>query len=128
MVQAEWLDLPSMHGGIRLDAHVVMPNHFHGILVLPGIRRDGLDDLLLPGEAGPSLASVPGRFKSRTSRRARRCHALPLRSLWQRGYFEHIIRDERAFLAIRQYIADNAKTWANDVLNPEHPRHWMFRR
>jgi putative transposase len=64
------------------------------------------------------LGAIIGNFKSVTARRINRlCHT-PGTPVWQRNYYEHIVRDERTLNAIRQYIADNPARWAWDTYNP----------
>lgn len=125
---------------------MVMPNHVHGVVSIdggvPGARHrnasgnheDNHDEDRLGGSnavpnASPlrgfiasapgSLGSVIGSFKSLTARcinRARNTHGSPV---WQRNYYEHIIRDEADLLRIREYIRDNPAKWAEDPDNPE---------
>ena len=70
-----------------------------------------------------SLADVVHRFKTLTTRRyidgVKTGGWLPFRGkVWQRNYYEHIIRDERALNRIRQYIVDNPARWTEDKENP----------
>jgi REP-associated tyrosine transposase len=102
MVSKAWDLLPDHCPRMEIDAHVVMPNHIHAVIVL-----------LPPDDEGIlSLADVVRRFKTFTTRRytvgVRRYGWLPFAGrLWQRNYHEHIIRNERSLNKIRQYIADN---------------------
>jgi putative transposase len=90
---------------VGVDAYVVMPNHVHALVDLGARTR--------ARQASPlRLGTVVGSFKSGSSRVARR-------SLWQRGYHDHIVRDERDLERIREYIATNPIRWA---LDPENPR------
>jgi putative transposase len=89
--------------GVELDAYVVMPNHVHALLDLGAGRR--------ARQASPlRLGTVVGSFKSGSSRLARR-------SLWQRGYHDHVVRDEDDLERIREYIATNPTLWASDPEN-----------
>jgi len=65
-----------------------------------------------------SLGAVIGNFKSVTARRINRVRKTPGAPVWQRNYYEHIIRNERELNAIRQYIRDNPARWAEDIENP----------
>jgi putative transposase len=88
--------------GVHVDAFVVMPNHVHVILGLRGRAR----------QASPlRLGAVVGALKAGSSRLARQ-------SLWQRGYHDHIVRDEQDLERLRTYIASNPARWQ---LDPEHP-------
>ena len=114
MVEAIWREMPAHYAGVLLDAYVVMPNHIHGIVVLTDVDHAlGLGDIL-------------HRFKSLTTARYRRC-VLDLGwkpfcgRLWQRNYYEHIIRDEHDLEDIREYIETNSGRWSEDKENPAGP-------
>jgi putative transposase len=71
--------------------------------------------------AGPptgSLGAIVGNFKSVTTRRINRMRHTPGARVWQRNYYERVIRDERELAAIRRYIHDNPARWAQDDENP----------
>ncbi len=103
MVESMWLALPEHYPGVRLDAFVVMPNHVHGILLLSAEGRAW-------GPA-PTLGDVVGRFKSLTTRLYARG------KLWQRSYYEHIIRNDEDLNHTRRYIAENVLRWPTDPEN-----------
>ena len=116
-VQVLWNELPNRFARLELDAFVVMPNHVHGIAAFVGAG------LALPGENGaassaPTLGDVVRAFKSLSAIRVNR---LMMRSgpLWQRNYYEHIIRSERELDKIREYIATNPLKWSLDRENPQ---------
>ena len=118
MVQSVWNDIPAHYSGVGIDAFVVMPNHIHGIVTLAthGMQAGGLDPLL-------SLPDVVHRFKSlTTSRYISGFHHegwLPFdRRLWQRNYYEHVVRSERELERIREYIVGNPAKWEEDENNP----------
>ncbi len=139
MVRATWEGIPYHYDGIVLDAFVVMPNHIHGIIVLVGATPRGRPDRPHggpapgpdPGQAqGPaptaslSLSDVVHRFKTLTTKRYAdgvKQHEWPHfpGRLWQRNYYEHIIREEPSLNRIRQYIVDNPARWAVDPENPQ---------
>jgi putative transposase len=137
MVQTVWKEIPVYYAGVAIDAFVVMPNHIHGIIVLVGAAPCGRPRLEVPalGQArGPastiaiSLPDVVHRFKTMTTKhyadgvKQRGWPPFP-GQLWQRNYYEHIIRDEQSLNRIRQYIADNPAQWALDRENPLGGRH-----
>ncbi len=65
-----------------------------------------------------SLGAIVGNFKSVTARRINRSRGTPGEPVWQRNYWEHIIRSEEALQAIRRYIEENPLRWALDTYNP----------
>ena len=105
IVQQTWDDLPTHYHGIDLDAFIVMPNHVHGVIILA--------DQSEPRHAIPEI--VRG-FKTFSARRVNeRAGKSGVR--WQRGYYEHVIRNEKALGRIRAYIANNPARWADDPEN-----------
>lgn len=136
MVESVWRELPQHYPGVEVDTFVVMPNHLHGVIILVGAGPRACPNN--PGQpqgvrgqsqgVAPtgtmSLPDVVHRFKSLTTARYRRgiLHGrwLPFPGrLWQRNYYERVIRNERELAAIRQYIADNARRWEEDPENPD---------
>jgi REP element-mobilizing transposase RayT len=120
VVDSMWQGLPDHTPDLSLDAWVVMPNHLHGIIVLPGatvtrVANDGHPR----GPASASLGAVIGGVKSAVSRRVAAENLSLVRPIWQRNYYERIIRNDRELDAIRRYVADNPARWNDDS---EHPR------
>jgi putative transposase len=117
MVRSVWQALPDRFPGMELDAFVIMPNHVHGIVAFVGAG------LALPGDKGaassaPTLGDVVRAFKSLSAIRVN-CLLRRSGSLWQRNYYEHVIRNERELDRIREYIATNPLRWALDRENPQ---------
>ena len=81
------------------------------------VVRDALP-LHIQGPSPGSLGAIVGNFKSVTARRINRLRHTPGMPVWQRNYYEHIVRTEDALYAIRQYIADNPLRWTLDTYNP----------
>ena len=120
-VDTAWHELPAHTPDLMLDAWVVMPNHVHGILVLPGTITNPLAAVKTPqGLNAGSLGAVIGGFKSAVSRTVNAANLSPIRPLWQRNYFERIIRDDSELDAARTYIEKNPLRWEADH---EHPRY-----
>ena len=107
IVRTCWLDLPNHYPGVVLDTFVVMPNHIHGLFF---IEERPLSDHALP--------EIIRAFKSFSARRANEaCHTQG-RSLWQRGYFDRIIRGTISLEKTREYISNNPLRWHLDRNNP----------
>ena len=66
-----------------------------------------------------SLPTILRSFKSASTKQINELCKSPGERFWQRGYFEHVIRNEREFATIAQYIFDNPKKWSQDKENPE---------
>src|SRR5215218_6233210 len=120
VVRLRWQDIPRHTPGLTIDVWVVMPNHLHGIVVLSGSTVTSAPGAqLLSGPKPGSLGVAIGGFKGAVSREIAANHLPPVRPLWQRNYYERVIRNDQELDAIRRYIADNPLRWDDD---PDHPR------
>jgi REP element-mobilizing transposase RayT len=124
-VEAVWQGLPDHYSHVELDAFVVMPNHIHGIVVLVDGEWPGLcagDPAGAGFEPAPTrrhgLPEVVRAFKTFSARRINEARGTPGVPVWQRNYYEHIIRNEEALNRIREYIVENPARWAEDPENP----------
>ena len=144
MIREIWKNLPRRFPTVELDVFVVMPNHIHGILQIhepvgaslvgaldgnPGSEvtagaTDGDRAATRAAPTGVALGGVIGAYKSITtveytrgvkSEKWRRFSG----RLWQRNYYEHIVRDEDELVRAREYIVNNPLQWALDGENPE---------
>ena len=140
VVQGVWDALPVNFLGVELDAFVVMPNHVHGIIILnnvgvqfiaphkdqgamhpQGVRRGvpGSHAATPTQNRAPTLGEIIRAFKARCTHRInqlRGTHGFPV---WQRNYYEHVIRSESSLQEIREYISNNPAQWAFDRENPD---------
>ena len=118
-VQDEWEKSAQIRKEIELDAFVVMPNHVHGIVVITDrMGRATGRSSLQSGPAKRSLGAFVSGFKSVVTKRINAFQGLPGTPVWQRNYFEHVIRDENSLNRIRQYVLDNPARWEFDRENP----------
>ena len=133
MVQEVWNGLPGHYPHVALDAFVIMPNHIHGIVILV----DGVDLNDISVGAGfkpaptPKFAHAPKpaptprhglpeivrAFKTFSARQINRLRHTPGIPVWQRNYYEHIIRNNAALNSIRQYVKANPCQWEKDREN-----------
>jgi REP element-mobilizing transposase RayT len=124
LIQQCWLDIPSHHPYEALDEYIVMPNHFHGIVWISVLAlRAAVSEANVTPAAGflkDSLSSVVASFKSAVTRTSNRRLGRPGKSLWQRSFYDHVIRDDAELQVIRQYIRDNPRKWQIDRENPRH--------
>lgn len=109
IVDQAWRDLPPHFPSIELDAYVVMPNHFHAVLVIANA-------------GGAALPAIIGTFKSQSTRAANRHRRVENVPLWHRGYHDHIVRDDGDLARIRAYIANNPACWEQDEVHPARHR------
>jgi REP element-mobilizing transposase RayT len=116
-----WLHTADVRPNIMLDAFVVMPNHIHGIIALTArvtATESHTDCVRRSGPLRGSLGAIMGQFKSIVTKTINRLRGGPEMLVWQRSYFEHIIRNENDLRRIRDYIENNPARWAEDENNP----------
>lgn len=110
IVRESWLELPIIYSSVRIDMFVVMPNHFHGILFLVGAGSSGPQDKPMT----PSLSTVIAHFKHCTTTKINDLHHAIHTKRWQRGFYEHVVRNEEEIYKIREYIQNNPMKWQID--------------
>jgi putative transposase len=128
MIDAWWKKLPSKFPNVKLDAHVIMPNHFHGIVSFVGADLRVCPEQQTGAHGGAPLRSQIERptffqivqwFKSITTHeyaRGVRDQNWPgfRNRLWQRNYYEHVIRNDDELNRARQYVIQNPQKWDVD--------------
>ena len=138
IVRDEWIRSIDVRREVRLhdDEFVIMPNHLHGIAWIVGVdgvrpnygvrpHGQGAFHALQP-EPGASLAplrrkprslsSFVAGFKATVTSRAKQ--ELNMTGIWQRNYYDHIIRNDQDFQSIWEYIDTNLQRWQEDQLHP----------
>jgi len=141
MTDNEWCKIPKRFRNVQLNEYIIMPNHFHGIVeivgatlvVAQGNEMVGIDNEsnigdqtekgqpqgIAPTTKLKTVGDIVGAFQSITTveyiRGVKQLEWQPFDGkLWQRNYYEHIIRDERSFHRISEYIINNPKNWKDD--------------
>ncbi|MBK9924396.1 MAG: transposase [Anaerolineales bacterium] len=140
IVEWAWLELPKRLSYVTLGAHMVMPNHFHGNLFIHeniGATRQGqtrtrpnegplqinttagIDGSPLPhGPQPASLGAIIAQFKSRVTKRIWKIPEFKGTPIWQRNYYEHILRNHKDLQNKTEYINANPLLWDKDDENP----------
>jgi REP element-mobilizing transposase RayT len=103
IITKNWNALVSMYKHIELNQYVVMPNHIHAIIVLNENCTKTIGDIICG-------------YKSKTAREYNKINKLNGEAIWQRGYYEHIIRNEKELYRIQKYILENPIKWKYDRL------------
>ncbi len=128
-METVWFCLPDHYIGIELDEFVIMPNHFHGIIdivgaqfIAPDLGITSYGDKSASNQGAmnraPTVGGVVRGFKARCT------HAINIiRSnlgcpVWQRNYYERVIRNETELTRARDYIVNNPLKWELDKENP----------
>ena len=106
MVEDVWIELSSRFSMV-LHEYTIMPNHFHAILEIKDDSSHSLGDMI-------------GAFKSLTTNQyiegVRHKDWLPFeKRLWQRNYYEHVIRHEKSYWQLSEYIQNNPQKWHEDM-------------
>lgn len=111
VVEEEWLKTKEIRNNVNLDYYVIMPNHFHGILIIEGrdtARCVPTDETRKFGKMIPgSLSSIIRSFKSAVTKRINEMRNKPGSPVWQKNYYEHILRNEQDLYFTRKYIELN---------------------
>ncbi|MGE0680570.1 MAG: transposase [Candidatus Binatia bacterium] len=136
IVEDEWLKTAVLRPSVKLDEYVVMPNHFHGIVEIShecrgtarrapttnSPSREGETSRAPASEFGKpapgSLPTIVRAFKSAVTQCVHDLRGASGASLWQRNYYEHVIRNEDDLRRIREYIQTNPVRWELDRENP----------
>jgi REP element-mobilizing transposase RayT len=125
IVAESWRWLSAQYAYVVLDQWVLMPNHLHGILM---IRGDCYPTGRGGSRAAPTaivrkpLGELIGAFKTVSTKRINLALKSPGRPIWQRGYYEHIIRGQHQLERARAYIATNPQRWSLDEETPFRTR------
>ena len=139
MIEQWWFELNRKFSMVETDEFVIMPNHLHGIVVITdtivgadlrvgpvseGAHAGAPLRRAHPAPLGAPLPKIIQCFKTMMTNeyiRGVKTASWPSfdQRLWQRNYYEHIIRDDESLNRIRQYILDNPRRWAFDRENPE---------
>jgi len=122
IIQEEWARSDTIRHEITLDDYVIMPNHFHGIIFINKAGDQPVaptEPFLSPrsplhGIGSKSVGSLIAGFKSTVTKRINEIRKTPGFPVWQRNYYEHVIRNENDLNDIRQYIKYNPLNWETD--------------
>ncbi len=118
IVESVWNELIDHYGDIALDAFVVMPNHIHGIIVLSDSDWAGFKPAPTIKTKRHGLSEIIRGFKTFSSRSINAYRNTTGAPVWQRNYYERVIRNQTELNQTRQYIMDNPTKWAYDQENP----------
>jgi len=125
IAQSCWNELPEHYPNVQLDEFVIMPNHVHGIIILLDDMADATSRRPNSGAGRPrpypkpALGQIIAYFKYQSAKRINATRCTPGTPFWQRGYYDHIIRDDKSLNRIRNYIATNPQQWWCDKENAQ---------
>jgi REP element-mobilizing transposase RayT len=119
ILRTQILKTQQVRRDVTIDSYVIMPNHVHILLF---IKTVGATRRVAPTRHSStlhpsSLGSIIGQIKSNTTRMIHRLPGRARTKVWQRNYFDHIIRDEASLNRHREYIFDNPRRWIENQHN-----------
>ena len=128
IVEQVWHQIPYHFTHVTLDAAVIMPNHFHGIIVIVEesfpVQQESPDLASKQNSKKPTLGQIVAYFKYQSTKLINAARDLIGVKFWQRNYYEHIIRSEASLAQLRTYIEQNPQKWKHDQLHPQNPSKW----
>jgi putative transposase len=125
IVKNTWEDLVNHVGNIELGEFVIMPNHIHGIIIIAGKVSIGSRFVGAGSEPAPTtttkhkqhaLPEIVRQLKTFSARRINKKRGTPGMPVWQRNYYEHVIRNDKSYDEIACYINNNPMQWEMDQL------------
>jgi REP element-mobilizing transposase RayT len=116
-----WREIPRHYPHAMVDAYIIMPNHVHGIIIIDtdvgAIHELPLHNQIIQNmkfRRNMLIPKIIGRFKMNTAKQINTIRQTPAIPLWQRNYYEHIIRNETELNKTREYIHNNSLNWESD--------------
>ncbi len=107
-----WLNIPKHFEEVLLDEYVIMPNHIHGIIFIhKGIQEDSGEK-----RSAQRLFNLIGSFKSVCTKFVNK-NISGNNFMWQKSFYEHVIRNDQDLYKIQEYIVNNPLQWEIDELN-----------
>ncbi len=138
IIVEDWYWLEKQYSYILLGMWILMPNHLHGIIqikhdstktyendsngrsrtattsntILATTENVTMDNkMLMNNDKIKPLGRIIGAFKTRSTKHINKIINTPGKKIWQRSYYDRIIRNKNEYFAIKQYIIDNPKKW-----------------
>ena len=121
-----WNRIPQHFSSAELDVCVIMPNHMHGVILLGtgGAKRQRPPDRSQPNRRGevssPTLGRIVAYFKYQSTKYINQHRDRPGMRIWQRNYYDHVLRDDTDLQRVRQYVTENPMRWELDRLHPDN--------
>ena len=112
IAREEWLRTSRLRSNVFLDEFVIMPNHMHGII---NLADHDIGSVTGRVQRAATIGDVVRGYKSAVTRQIKELHCGKDVRVWQRNYYEHIIRDDAAHSKICEYIQGNPQRWLEDT-------------
>ncbi|MDH7464446.1 hypothetical protein QEG73_24330 [Chitinophagaceae bacterium 26-R-25] len=111
----EWFKTPEVRPNVALAEFVVMPNHIHGIIIIKHSESVTQSAINRFNGTSHTIGAIVRGYKSVVTQKINSTYEHPI-TVWQRNYYEHIIRTEESYHNIANYIINNPANWQNDRL------------
>ena len=114
IARRELLHLHNTYSQVKVydDEYVIMPDHVHTIIWIMDVgATEPVAQFTASGLQSHSLGSIIGQYKSRVTKKINQFKTRTISPIWQRNYFERIIRNQKELLLIKKYITDNPLKW-----------------
>ena len=120
IVVEEWLKTKQVREFVELDTYIVMPDHFHGIIVIKdtGTARRAPTTERFGRPVEGSISTMVRSFKSAVTKHINILRCTPDKAVWQRGFYDHVIRHNEEINLVREYILNNPLRSALESKNP----------
>ena len=112
IIEKVWMNLPKQFTNVKLDELVIMPDHFHGIIILENMKgglmnqaRTEEKNWILMKNKKDTLGKIIRAFKAKATKLIHEDGSNDFK--WHRNYYDHIVRDEKELLIIKKYIKNN---------------------
>jgi putative transposase len=125
IAQKYWEEIPKHYPNVDIDTFIVMPNHIHGIIIINN-QNIKAQDIVRAQNIVPlrneyqkiisgSLGSIVRGYKIGVTKWSRQNTNVEI--VWQRSFYDHVIRNEQSLAEIREYIVNNPAKWDDDENN-----------
>ena len=119
IIERELLKTEEICKEVSIDQYVIMPNHIHAIIAVGAYGIRPQEETRSFESPSRSIGSVIRGFKATVTKQVRKFENSATLQVWQRNYYEHVIRNEIDLNKIREYIFFNPLQWEFDEMNPD---------
>jgi len=138
IIEKCWAEIPKHFSNVELGISQIMPNHFHGVINIiydeniatgrrGAVSAPDKENILNPGgvtpplqDKRPTLGQIVAYFKYQSTKEINLLRNQSGNKIWQRNYYEHIIRTPKSQNEIYNYILSNPMTWPRDRNHPQN--------
>lgn len=115
VIEYEWQKTSIFWPLVHIDCYIIMPNHFHAIIILDDPQKLSKSKVKKTSLKPGSLGAIIGHFKSIITKKINQLRRVQQNPVWQRNFYDHIIRNAQSLDAIRRHIEHNPQNWSSDL-------------